>query len=76
LPCNRRCWQNLWPFGIFKAIWYLLWPFGIFYVFPVLVCCTMKYLATLLSTLRESWEKKLGLEPIKVTSFGFKVRST
>jgi hypothetical protein len=36
----------------FMAIWYSLWPFGIFngylvYLFPVLVCCTKKNLATL-----------------------------
>jgi hypothetical protein len=28
------------------AIWYILWLFGTF--FPVLVCCTKKYLVTLL----------------------------
>jgi hypothetical protein len=39
------------------AIWYILWPFGVlrgdleyivvvWYVFPVLVCCTMKNLST------------------------------
>jgi hypothetical protein len=36
------------------AIWYILWPFGILqgYLvhFPVLVCCTKKNLATLLTT--------------------------
>jgi hypothetical protein len=35
----------------FTAIWYVLRPFGIFYVFwyifPVLVCCSKKNLATL-----------------------------
>jgi hypothetical protein len=35
----------LWPFGIFFVIWYILWPFG--KLFPVLVCCTKKNLATL-----------------------------
>jgi hypothetical protein len=29
----------------FMAVWYSLWPFGT--IFPVLVCCTMKNLATL-----------------------------
>jgi hypothetical protein len=29
----------------FKAIWYILWSF--WYIFPVLVCCTKKNLATL-----------------------------
>jgi hypothetical protein len=53
----------LWPFGIFcghlvyvVAIWYILWPFGIFcghlayfmVIFPVLVCCPKKNLATLI----------------------------
>jgi hypothetical protein len=37
----------------FKAVWYICWPFGIFYIgiwyiFPVLVCCTKKNLATLI----------------------------
>jgi hypothetical protein len=38
------------------ASWYILWPFGIFtngylvYLFPVLVCCTKKNLATLFLT--------------------------
>jgi hypothetical protein len=42
----------------FIAFWFILWPFGIFcdhlvyfiviwYIFPVLVCCTKKTLATL-----------------------------
>jgi hypothetical protein len=35
----------------FTTIWYVLLPFGTFmviwYVFPVLVCCTKKNLATL-----------------------------
>jgi hypothetical protein len=42
----------------FVVIWYILWPFALFYVhlvyfmviqyiFPILVCCTMKNLATL-----------------------------
>jgi hypothetical protein len=44
----------LWPFGIFcghlvyfVAIWYILWIFGIF--FHILVCCSKKNLATLVS---------------------------
>jgi hypothetical protein len=47
-------WYILWPFGIFyghlvyfMAIWYILWQLGIF--FPVLECCTLKNLATVLS---------------------------
>jgi hypothetical protein len=40
----------------FMAIWYFLWPLGKFYgfwvdLFPVLVCFTMKNLATLILTL-------------------------
>jgi hypothetical protein len=35
----------------FKASWYILWPFGFYgvflYIFPVLVRCTEKNLATL-----------------------------
>jgi hypothetical protein len=45
-------WYILWPFGIFcgllvyfVAFWYILWPFSIFS--PVLVCCTLKNMATL-----------------------------
>jgi hypothetical protein len=45
-------WYILWPFGpfygqlvFFMAIWYILWLFGI--LFPVLVCCHKKNLATL-----------------------------
>jgi hypothetical protein len=37
-PGNGKCWNILWPFGIFyghlayfMAIWHILWPFGIFY---------------------------------------------
>jgi hypothetical protein len=45
------------------AIWYTLWPFGIYlnviwYIFPLLVCCTMKNLATLL---RRKTPANLGL---------------
>jgi hypothetical protein len=54
--CNRRCWSILRPFGIFyghlrhfMAIRYIMWLFGIFFI--VLVCCTKKNLATLVSTL-------------------------
>jgi hypothetical protein len=32
----------------FMAIWYILWSFGI--LFPILLCCTKKNLATLMST--------------------------
>jgi hypothetical protein len=46
----------------FTAIWYILWLFGIFvgylvYIFPVLVCCTKKNLATAVVSLR----KPIGL---------------
>jgi hypothetical protein len=45
-------------FCLFTAIWYILWPFNMFYshftyfveiryIFPVLVCCAKKNLATL-----------------------------
>jgi hypothetical protein len=38
----------------FKPIWYILWPFGTFYghlvFFPILVCCTRKTLATLVTS--------------------------
>jgi hypothetical protein len=39
----------------FNTIWYILCPFGTFYghlvhIFPVLVCCTKKNLATPLPT--------------------------
>jgi hypothetical protein len=46
------------------AIWYILWSFGVY--FSVLVCCTKKNLATLLTTFSlyfggKKWrEKKLG----------------
>jgi hypothetical protein len=47
----------------FKAVWSILWPFGIFYdhliyfmaiwyIFPVLVCCIKKNLATLRAVLK------------------------
>jgi hypothetical protein len=52
--CNGRYWYILWPFGIFYShvvyfvdIWCILWLFGIFC--PVLVRCTKKNLATLVS---------------------------
>jgi hypothetical protein len=36
----------------FTTIWYILWPFGVdygnlVYIFPILVCCNKKNLATL-----------------------------
>jgi hypothetical protein len=50
--CNGRCWY------ICTAIWYILRQFGILYgtlvylwvifIFPVLVCCTEKNLATVI----------------------------
>jgi hypothetical protein len=50
--CNGRCWNILWPFGIFYvhlvysvASWYMLWLFGVFIL--VLVCFAKKNLATL-----------------------------
>jgi hypothetical protein len=50
--CNGSCWYILWPFGKFSehlvyfvAIWDIFWSFGI--LFPILVCCTKKTLATL-----------------------------
>jgi hypothetical protein len=57
-------WYILFPFGIsyfhlvyFISIWYILLPFGIFlviwYIYRVLVCFTMKNLATLLVWWRE-----------------------
>jgi hypothetical protein len=49
-------WNILWSFGIFcghlvylMAMWNILWAFGIFVVFPFLVCCTKKNLATLVA---------------------------
>jgi hypothetical protein len=52
---NGKCWYILWPFGLFydhlvyfAYIWYILTTSGLF--FPVLVCCTKKNLATLIST--------------------------
>jgi hypothetical protein len=39
-------WYILWPFGIFYGHLVYLWSFGIF--FPVLVCCSKKFLATLI----------------------------
>jgi hypothetical protein len=53
--CNRRCWYIIRPFGpIFvQPFGLFLWPFGIFYGylihFTILICCTKKNLATLLS---------------------------
>jgi hypothetical protein len=46
--CNGRCRHILWPFGIFcsnVANFTVVW-----YIFPVLVCCTKKYLAALAVT--------------------------
>jgi hypothetical protein len=52
--CYGRCWYSIWPFGLFfgyfvyfVATWSMLWLFGT-YMFLVFVCCTKKYLATLL----------------------------
>jgi hypothetical protein len=56
-PWNGKCWYILWSFGIFyshleyfTAIWYILRPFGnvvaIWYIFPLLVYCVKKNLAT------------------------------
>jgi hypothetical protein len=52
--CIEKCWYILRHFGIFSGnlvyfmvLWYILWSFGIF--FPVLVCCTKKNMATLIS---------------------------
>jgi hypothetical protein len=43
---NGMCWYISWPFGIFCDHFV---PFlVIWYIFPVLVCCTNKNLATLL----------------------------
>jgi hypothetical protein len=52
-PQIGKCWNILWPFGIFYGflgyfvtIWYILCSFGTF--FPVLVSCSKKNLATLI----------------------------
>jgi hypothetical protein len=53
----------LWPFGIF-------WHFIFRYIFPVLVFCTKKNLATLLQKLKKRAEK--GLKDIDmVTGLGY-----
>jgi hypothetical protein len=41
----------------FTTIWYILWPFGT--LFPLLVCCTKKNLATLLQTVKASASNRL-----------------
>jgi hypothetical protein len=48
-------WKGLVYFmALFSAVWFILWSFGTFYgylvYFSVLVCCTKKNLATLLSS--------------------------
>jgi hypothetical protein len=41
-------WDNLQPFGVFCGN--LVYLMAIWYIFPVLVCCTKKNLATLFFT--------------------------
>jgi hypothetical protein len=54
------------------TIWYILWPFGIFsgnlvIFFPVLVCCTEKYLATLAASFPMRGKKRIHpLEKIRL----------
>jgi hypothetical protein len=62
---NGISWYILLPFGLFyghwkyfMAIWYILWLFGI-PIFPILVFCTKKNLATLVAG---------SLAALKVTS--------
>jgi hypothetical protein len=42
--CNGRCWYILWTFGLFCS--HLVYFMVIWYIFPVLLCCTKKNLAT------------------------------
>jgi hypothetical protein len=44
-PWNAKCWYHLWSFGIFYSRLEYFMNFR--YIFPVLVCFTMKNLATL-----------------------------
>jgi hypothetical protein len=44
-PCKEKYWYILWLFGIFHSAVLDLMAF--WYIFPVLVCCTKKNLATL-----------------------------
>jgi hypothetical protein len=67
------------PFRIFMAIWYILWSFWC--IFPVLVNCAKKYLATpMQSCLQEevtalcdvaTLERSLGSNIIKVAHFSY-----
>jgi hypothetical protein len=54
------------------AIWYILWPFGIFS--PVLVCCSKKNLATLVTTpaLLKFYNAKSSLVRLEKTYYTFK----
>jgi hypothetical protein len=60
-PSLGNFWRALqWKmFVSFTAIWSILQPFGIFYgylvYFSLLVCCTTKNLATLLSAKNKKW---------------------
>jgi hypothetical protein len=63
--CNGKSWNILWTFGVFyghwkyfMAIWFILWSFDIF--LPVLIFCTKKNLATLISVTPE-WRKWAGM---------------
>jgi hypothetical protein len=45
---NGSCWYIICKIGLFGVIWSILGLFGI--SFPVLVCCTKRNLATLVTT--------------------------
>jgi hypothetical protein len=51
----------LWPFGIFCE--HLVYFMVIWFIFPVLVCCTKKYLATLLTSRAPSKRCQFGSQP-------------
>jgi hypothetical protein len=48
--CKERCWPFYCHFVYFMAIWYVFGSF--WYIFPVLVCCAEKNLATLRISMR------------------------
>jgi hypothetical protein len=52
-------WYSLWSFGIFYGHLVFLLPF--WYIFPLLVCCTMKNLATL-----DAFKEMLRLEYLQL----------
>jgi hypothetical protein len=43
--CNLRCWYILWTFSLFHG--HSIYFMAVWYIFPVLVCCSKKNLATL-----------------------------